>query len=144
MYDGTVTAVLHATPPSHNTFGTGARAGRALYATISQWKNDLHTAFIVAGLPRPLSFVHYDVRMTFPQARDRDEDNHLVVLRKAVGDTLCPHLTREERKLGLKARKAWLPNDTPEFLSFGRLDFAVAPRTSRTEIVLSYRLGPDW
>ena len=93
-------------PPSQNT-----RRGEHWSKTRkrkSDLQGDLMIVLLHQKVPKKLVRVHATAVITLPKNRRRDEGNYRDVIEKALGDTL---------QLG------WLPDDTPDYFTFGEITF---------------------
>jgi hypothetical protein len=106
-------------PPSQNQ-----RRGEHWAKTRARKKklqDDLFVLMLAEKLPKGLTRVHATASIRLPQNRRRDEGNYRDALEKALGDAL---------------QLQWLPDDTPEFFTFGALTFEEETGAARTTITL--------
>ncbi len=118
--------LIAATPPSLNEVGfhTHARKGARIKR---EWQSLLETELMASTLPKPIPGGRVEVTATlfFPTRRRRDEGNFRALLEKSCGDalTFSGDPTRPNRL-------RYLLDDTPDRYEFGRLLFAVQPKSS--------------
>jgi hypothetical protein len=94
-------------PPSFNKVGhTGSRW--AWTRAKKQWQGDIEIALMASQIPRGLMQVRASARLYFDTNRRRDEGNYRVLLEKCLGDALV--------------NGKWLPDDTADFYSFGKVE----------------------
>lgn len=111
------------TPPSFNKVGhSGCRW--AWTREKKKWQEDFETLLMAASVPRGLSKVEVSAVLSFPTKRRRDEGNYRTLLEKCLADALV--------------NGGWLPDDTPEFFTFGRVSFEKG--ASETRILLDAEL----
>lgn len=92
-----------------------------------KWEEMLGVALMVAGVPRGLASVSASAEIHFKQRRRRDVGNHSALLDKALGDIL---------------QGGWgLPDDTPEFYSFGTVQLIAPKPEAKTIVRLDYKEG---
>lgn len=89
-----------------------------------KWEDWLGTALMVARVPRGLEAVSATAEIHFKQKRRRDTGNFRVILEKALGDIL---------------QQGWLPDDTPEYFSFGVVQLVAPSPEPLTLVHLEYR-----
>jgi hypothetical protein len=106
-------AVLHVprTPPSFNAIGYHSHWSRGHHHK-ALWQTEIEYLLMERRLPHQLRRVEAKATIYFKQRRRRDEGNFRVIVEKALGDALV--------------NGRWLPDDTPDHYSFGRLQL-VAP-----------------
>lgn len=105
-------------PPSQNT-----RRGEHWAKTRRRkqvWQDYFFIAMMEQRIPK-LARVHATAEITLPKNRRRDEGNYRDVLEKALGDAL---------------QLQWLPDDTPEFFTFGEVTFSPESGTTRLLVTL--------
>jgi hypothetical protein len=101
--------VIPGTPPS---FNVTAQAHWTKHRKAKrEWQNWLGIALMSAAVPRNLLCVEATASLVFKQNRRRDEGNFRVILEKALGDCLV--------------EGGWLPDDTPDRYTFGRVELRV-------------------
>lgn len=110
-----------ATPPSLNELLY--RHWRIERSQKKTWQDTFERLLLAAGCPEfPRGcFAHAALR--FPTRRRRDADNYAAVLSKALGDALVV--------------MAAIPDDTPNWYRFGRLDFDPQLGQARTRVELA-------
>lgn len=84
-----------------------------------EWQDWFFIALMEQKLPK-LARVHATAEITLPKNRRRDEGNYRDVLEKALGDAL---------------QLQWLPDDTPEFFTFGEVTFN--PESGKAKLVVT-------
>lgn len=114
------TLTMHSTPPSLNAFGSGDR--RRYHRMKKALQEDLGNLLMYEKVPRGLRVVTASAVLRFPTRRGRDEGNYRFLIEKALGDAL--------------EKGGWLPNDTPEHYTFGRVHFDPATGPAKTTIFM--------
>lgn len=119
----TTTLEVPGTPPSLNAIGYRSHwaAGRRQKLL---WQEMLGTALMVARVLRGLESVSATAEIHFGQKRRRDAGNFRVILEKALGDIL---------------QQGWIPDDTPDYFSFGAVQLVAPSPEPLTLIHLDYR-----
>lgn len=125
---GEATLTVFSTPPSLNRVG-GHSSWRTWRRHKKAWEADLGSQLMYQQVPRGLTKVTAEARLTFPLQRRRDEGNFRALLEKALGDALVAG--------------GWLADDTDEFFRFGAVRFAVERGASRTEVLLRYERNDE-
>jgi hypothetical protein len=119
------------TPPSFNT--VGSRGHWRKYTKVKKEWQEMIGILLLAEWAhqhgthhgKMITPVRVTATMRFPQKRSRDEGNFRVMLEKATGDALV-------------AGK-WIPDDTPEFYTFGTVTFN--PRRGLSKTTLTFHEG---
>lgn len=93
-------------PPTFNIFGSSANP-HAWQSMKQSWEAAIYRRLEAAGLPRGLGYCLVEAEVSFGDAIERDQDNHVVVIAKACGDALV--------------EGGWLRKDKWNFYEFGRM-----------------------
>lgn len=115
-------------PKSLNRVGSRGSAF-AFHREKKRLENDLVTAMLVAKVPKGAHCVEATAVLYPPTAHKRDEGNFRTILEKALGDAL--------------QAGGWLPDDTPEHFTFGRLTFGEKRKPALTVVELVVSLAPS-
>lgn len=116
----TYTIEIPGIPKSLNEIG-GRNHWAVFHREKKRLEGDLCIALMAAKVPKKLNRVEATAILYPPTRHKRDEGNFRSTLEKALGDAL---------QLG------WLPDDSPEFFTFGRLTFAEKRKPASTVIEL--------
>ncbi len=108
------------TPPSFNAVGHSGSRWKWTRAKKS-WQGNFETMLMVGKVPRGLVKVEAAAILQFPTAVRRDVVNYRTILEKCLGDALV--------------NGGWLKDDTPEFFTFGSIEFAKGPK--QTTLILT-------
>lgn len=112
---------LPETPPSFNAVGhTGNRW--TWTRAEKKWRETFETLLMVERVPRKLLAVDASASLRFPSKRKRDEGNYRTILEKALGDALT--------------NGGWLPDDNPDYYTFGRVRFHPEKGDPLTKVTL--------
>lgn len=108
------------TPPSYN------RTAHAHW-TVSRrakqdWERFCQAALLLAKVPKGLERISATAELHFPVKRRRDEGNFRVILEKALGDALVGG--------------GWIPDDTPEHYTFGKVELLAPLPKAMTVVTL--------
>jgi hypothetical protein len=117
----TYVLVLRNVPPSYNR--TRHAHWRVEQKAKRELQEEIAWSLMEAQVPKHLRLVTAWAKMTFGTRRARDEDNYRTPLAKALGDALV---------VG-----RYLPDDTPEHFTMGRVSFDAEPGPERTRIALT-------
>ena len=124
LASGVVEVQAPSTPPSFNAVGLHSH-WRQGHRWKKAWQSDIWVLLLASGLPKPLRHVEVTARLRFPQKRQRDEGNFRVILEKACGDALVAG--------------GWLPDDSAEHYSFGRVEFEASRGANRTILAVHFQ-----
>lgn len=105
---GTTTIDLPSVPESYNK--TRYAHWSVAYRAASRLREDIGYLLLASDMPRHLASVEAEALLMFPTKRKRDEGNFRTPLEKALGDALT--------------QGGFLPDDTPDYYRFGKLEFS--------------------
>jgi len=112
--------VYNDVPPSLNRLGT--RGSRwTVTRQKTRWQDIFEQLLMASGLLRDQEQIRATAQIRLPVRRRRDEGNYRWLLEKALGDALV--------------NGRWLPDDTPEYFTFGEVTFE-EPGPARTTVTL--------
>lgn len=97
------------TPKSLNAGGAGSRRHWAVgYKEKKRWQDIWTTLLLEAKVPKGMTRVQVNATLYFPTKHRRDVENYRTSLTKPLADAFVSG--------------GWLPDDTAEFFTLGRLD----------------------
>lgn len=118
---GSYTLTWDDTPPSMNTAASGYRSNHFKAARVKKtWEGIFAVMLMAAKVPRNLRYAEVRCTVIVPDRRRRDAGNYRMLIEKCLADAMV--------------KGGWLPDDTPEFFEFGKLEFEHRPKRRGLEL----------